>query len=107
MTRETWIARIHGPDKCDLARLASLRALSPADAGALLFWEKAKRTERSQRRFFAPFKLHVSAILKELRLKSRTQAALLASQLQAENAIRLSVGNSLKKRRTAQRGTRH
>ena len=65
------------------------------------------KSERSQRRFFAPFKLHVSAILKELRLKSRTQAALLASQLQAENAIRLSVGNSLKKRRTAQRGTRH
>ena len=52
-------------------------------------------------------KLHVSAILKELRLKSRTQAALLASQLQAENAIRLSLGNSLKKRRAAQRSTRH
>jgi NarL family two-component system response regulator LiaR len=48
-------------------------------------------------------KLHVSAILKQLGLKSRTQAALLASQLQAENAIRPSLGNSLKKRRATQR----
>jgi DNA-binding CsgD family transcriptional regulator len=38
-------------------------------------------------------KLHVSAILKQLRLKSRTQAALLASQLDLEDSIHLPVGN--------------
>jgi DNA-binding NarL/FixJ family response regulator len=38
-------------------------------------------------------KLHVSAILKQLGLKSRTQAALLASQLGLEDSIHLPVGN--------------
>jgi DNA-binding CsgD family transcriptional regulator len=48
-------------------------------------------------------KLHVSAILKQLRLKSRTQAALLASQLSVEGAIHLPVGSfpSSKKTRAA------
>ena len=74
-----------------------------------LLGEGKTNREIAQALFRSPntIKLHVSAILKELRLKSRTQAALLASQLQAENAIRLSLGNSLKKRRAAQRSTRH
>jgi DNA-binding CsgD family transcriptional regulator len=48
-------------------------------------------------------KLHVSAILKQLGLKSRTQAALLASQLHGEGAGRLPVGGvTPPKKRTAQ-----
>lgn len=48
-------------------------------------------------------KLHVSAILKQLGLKSRTQAALLASQLPGEGAGRLPVGSvTPPKKRTAQ-----
>jgi len=74
-----------------------------------LLGEGKTNREIAQALFRSPntIKLHVSAILKELRLKSRTQAALLASQLQAETAIRPSLGNSLTKRRAAQRSTRH
>jgi DNA-binding CsgD family transcriptional regulator len=74
-----------------------------------LLGEGKTNREIAQALFRSPntIKLHVSAILKELRLKSRTQAALLASQLQGSNAIRLPVRNNSKKKRTAQRGTRH
>jgi DNA-binding CsgD family transcriptional regulator len=55
-------------------------------------------------------KLHVSAILKQLRLKSRTQAALLASQLDLEDSIHLPVGNIHSSNKTritrTQRGVR-
>jgi DNA-binding CsgD family transcriptional regulator len=54
-------------------------------------------------------KLHVSAILQRLKLKSRTQAALLASRLYKEGSTDLSVVKSWKKTHTAatQHTTRH
>jgi DNA-binding NarL/FixJ family response regulator len=57
--------------------------------------------EIAQALFRSPntIKLHVSAILKQLRLKSRTQAALLAAQLDRENSIRFSDFTSSKKTR--------
>jgi DNA-binding CsgD family transcriptional regulator len=50
--------------------------------------------EIAQALFRSPntIKLHVSAILKQLRLKSRTQAALLAAHLPGESSICLPVG---------------
>lgn len=60
-----------------------------------LLGEGKTNNEIAEALFRSPntIKLHVSAILKQLRLKSRTQAALLAAQLDRENSIRLPVGH--------------
>jgi DNA-binding CsgD family transcriptional regulator len=77
-----------------------------------LLGEGKTNSEIAEALFRSPntIKLHVSAILKQLGLKSRTQAALLASQLDLEGSIHLPVGNIHSSKRTritrAQRGVR-
>jgi DNA-binding CsgD family transcriptional regulator len=52
-------------------------------------------------------KLHVSAILKQLKLKSRTQAALLASKLYAESSTDLAGGHVKSRKKTHTAITQH
>jgi DNA-binding CsgD family transcriptional regulator len=52
-------------------------------------------------------KLHVSAILQQLKLKSRTQAALLASRLYKEGSTDLSGGNMKSWKKTHTAATQH
>jgi DNA-binding CsgD family transcriptional regulator len=61
-----------------------------------LLGEGKTNSEIAEALFRSPntIKLHVSAILKQLGLKSRTQAALLAAQLDREDSIRLPVGHT-------------